>query len=121
MSKQNPDLVMLDIKHIDSEKHRWLTGHGNENILDCARYLSDIGKPVWIRHVLVPGITDDEESLRRLRAFLDTLYNINKVEVLPYHTLGLFKWQQLGIPYTLSDVPTPTAEQVAKASQILTK
>jgi pyruvate formate lyase activating enzyme len=118
---KSTDLVLLDIKHIDAEKHRWLTGHGNENILDCARYLSDIGKPVWIRHVLVPGITDDEESLRRLRAFLDTLYNINKVEVLPYHTLGLFKWQQLGIPYTLSDVPTPTAEQVAKALQILTK
>jgi len=115
------DLVLLDIKHIDSEKHRWLTGHDNQNILDCARYLSDVRKPVWIRHVLVPGITDDEESLKKLRAFLDTLYNINKVEVLPYHTLGLFKWQQLGIPYTLEDVPTPTAEQVAKASQILAK
>lgn len=115
------DLVLLDIKHIDSEKHRWLTGHDNKNILDCARYLSDVRKPVWIRHVLVPGITDDEESLKKLRAFLDTLYNINKVEVLPYHTLGLFKWQQLGIPNTLKNVPTPTSEQVVKASQILAK
>ena len=66
------DLVLLDIKHIDSDAHRRLTGWGNENILDCARYLSDIQKPVWIRHVSVPGINDDDESLRRLRTFLDT-------------------------------------------------
>ena len=116
---QSTDVVLLDIKHIDSEQHRWLTGHGNENILDCARYLSDIGKPVWIRHVLVPGITDDEQQLCRLRGFLDTLQNVKKVEVLPYHTLGMFKWQQLGIPYTLSDVPVPTAEQVKRAQQLL--
>jgi pyruvate formate lyase activating enzyme len=113
------DLVMLDIKHIDSEQHRKLTGHGNEHILDCARYLSDIEQPVWIRHVLVPGITDDEQQLKALRHFLDTLHNIKKIEVLPYHTLGIFKWEQLGIPYTLADVPVPTAEQVKLAEQIL--
>lgn len=113
------DLVMLDIKHIDSEQHRKLTGHGNEHILDCARYLSDIEQPVWIRHVLVPGITDDEQQLKALRHFLDTLHNIKKIEVLPYHTLGIFKWEQLGIPYTLADVPVPTAEQVKQAEQIL--
>lgn len=113
------DLVMLDIKHIDSEQHRKLTGHGNEHILDCARYLSDIEQPVWIRHVLVPGITDDEQQLKALRHFLDTLHNIKKIEVLPYHTLGIFKWEQLGIPYTLTDVPVPTAEQVKLAEQIL--
>ena len=117
---KSTDLVLLDIKHIDSEKHRWLTGHSNENILDCARYLSDIEKPVWIRHVLVPGITDDEEQLKQLRQTLDTLKNIKKVEVLPYHTLGTFKWKQLGIPYSLEDVPTPTNEQVARAREILT-
>ena len=116
---QSTDLVLLDIKHIDSEQHRWLTGHPNENILDCARYLSDIRKPVWIRHVLVPGITDSEDHLQRLRLFIDTLHNVQKVEVLPYHTLGVFKWQQLGIPYTLADVPTPTKEQIARAEQIL--
>jgi len=113
------DLVLLDIKHIDAERHRWLTGHSNETILDCARFLSDIGKPVWIRHVLVPGITDDAEQLHRLRQFLDTLHNIKKVEVLPYHTLGVFKWQQLGLDYTLSDVPTPTNEQLKAAEAIL--
>ena len=117
---QSTDLVLLDIKHIDNEKHRWLTGHSNENILDCARYLSDIEKPVWIRHVLVPGITDDEEQLRQLRQMLDTLKNIQKVEVLPYHTLGTFKWEQLGVLYSLKDVPTPTAEQISQARKILT-
>jgi len=116
---QSTDLVLLDIKHIDSERHRWLTGHPNDNILDCARYLSDIGKPVWIRHVLVPGITDDESHLRQLRQFIDTLTNVQKVEVLPYHTLGTFKWEQLGIPYSLKDTPTPTAEQMALAQKIL--
>ena len=110
---------MLDIKHIDPEKHRLLTGHTNENILDFARYLDGIGKPVWIRHVLVPGITDDEENLRGIRAFLDTLKNVKRVEVLPYHTLGIFKWEKLGIPYRLKDVPVPTAESVKSAKEIL--
>jgi pyruvate formate lyase activating enzyme len=118
---QSTDLILLDIKHIDSEQHRWLTGHPNENILDCARYLSDISKPVWIRHVLVPGITDDEKQLRELRKFLDTLHNIDKVEVLPYHTLGTFKWERLGVPYSFKDTPTPTAEQIVRAQDILCK
>ena len=82
------DLVLLDIKHIDNDAHKRLTGWENENILDCARYLSDIHKPVWIRHVLVPGINDDDESLHRLRSFIDTLSNVERVEVLPYHDLG---------------------------------
>ena len=116
---QSTDLVLLDLKHIDTERHHWLTGHGNENILDCARYLSDIGKPVWIRHVLVPGVTDDEQQLTALRKFIDTLKNVEKTEVLPYHTLGIFKWEKLGIPYSLGDTPVPTAEQLAKAKQIL--
>ena len=116
---QSTDLVLLDLKHMDPERHKWLTGHTNENILDCARWLSDAGVPVWIRHVLVPGITDDEEQLKQLRQLLDTLHNIKKVEVLPYHTLGTFKWKQLGIPYTLEDVSTPTAEQVKRAQEIL--
>jgi pyruvate formate lyase activating enzyme len=116
---KSADLVMLDIKHIDSERHRWLTGHPNEQILDCARYLSEAGVPVWIRHVLVPGITDDEAQLRQLRQFLDTLHNIKKVEVLPYHTLGIFKWEKLGIPYSLKDISVPTNEQVKRAQQLL--
>ncbi|MDE5980654.1 MAG: pyruvate formate lyase-activating protein, partial [Bacteroidaceae bacterium] len=78
------DLVLLDIKHIDSEAHKRLTGHPNENILAFARYLSDRQVPVWIRHVLVPGITDSEEQLTRLAAFIRSLSNVQKVEVLPY-------------------------------------
>ena len=113
------DIILLDLKHMDSERHRWLTGHGNENILDCARYLSDTGIPVWIRHVLLPGITDDEGHLLKMRHFIDTLHNVKKVEVLPYHTLGIRKWDTLGIPYTLRDVPIPTLEQESRAREIL--
>ena len=113
------DLFMLDIKHIDDEEHKKLTGQTNKNILDMAQYLSKNGKKMWIRHVLVPGVTDDEENLRGIRAFLDTLSNVKKVEVLPYHTLGVFKWETLGIPYTLKDVVPPTAESVRRAKEIL--
>lgn len=115
------DLVLLDIKHIDNDAHKQLTGWENENILDCARYLSDIHKPVWIRHVLVPGINDDDESLHRLRSFIDTLSNVERVEVLPYHDLGVYKWEQLGIPYKLTDVKPPTEESVLHARKILTE
>lgn len=113
------DTVLLDIKHIDEAEHRKLTRHTNQNILDCARYLSDISKPVWIRHVLVPGITDNDEYLHQLRAFLDTLTNVERVDVLPYHTLGTFKYEKLAIPYPLADVQPPTAERIANAKQIL--
>ena len=115
------DLVLLDIKHIDNDAHKRLTGWENENILDCARYLSDIHKPVWIRHVLVPGINDDDESLHRFRSFIDTLSNVERVEVLPYHDLGVYKWEQLGIPYKLTDVKPPTEESVLHARKILTE
>ena len=115
------DLVLLDLKHIDNDAHKRLTGWENENILDCARYLSDIHKPVWIRHVLVPGINDDDESLHRLRSFIDTLSNVERVEVLPYHDLGVYKWEQLGIPYKLTDVKPPTEESVLHARKILTE
>ena len=115
------DLVLLDIKHIDSEAHKQLTGWRNENILDCARYLSDIEKPVWIRHVLIPGINDDDESLHRLRAFIDTLSNVERVEVLPYHALGVYKWEQLGIPYALKDIKSPTNESLLHTQKILTE
>ncbi|WP_303763771.1 pyruvate formate-lyase-activating protein [Alloprevotella tannerae] len=114
------DLLLLDIKHIDSKAHKQLTGWGNENILDCARYLSEIGKPVWIRHVLVPGINDNDEALYGLRAFIDTLSNVERVEVLPYHALGVYKWEQLGMPYALTDVKAPTEESLLHARKILT-
>lgn len=113
------DTVLLDIKHIDDEEHRKLTRHSNANILDCARYLSEIDKPVWIRHVLIPGITDKDEYLVRLRDFLSTLHNIERIEVLPYHTLGVYKYEKLGIVYPLKDVQPPAAERVANANDIL--
>ena len=113
------DTVLLDIKHIDDEEHRKLTRHSNANILDCARYLSEIDKPVWIRHVLIPGITDKDEYLVRLRDFLSTLHNIERIEVLPYHTLGVYKYEKLGIDYPLKDLQPPAAERVANANDIL--
>ncbi len=113
------DTVLLDIKHIDDEEHRKLTRHSNANILDCARYLSEIDKPVWIRHVLIPGITDKDEYLVKLRDFLSTLHNIERIEVLPYHTLGVYKYEKLGIGYPLKDVQPPAAERVANANDIL--
>ena len=115
------DLVLLDIKHIDSEKHKWLTGKPNEPVLECAQYLSEIGKSIWIRHVLVPGVNDSDEYLVRLRQFIDTLTNVEKIEVLPYHTLGLFKWEELGIEYGLPGVQPPTPESVAHAEEVLMK
>ena len=110
---------MLDIKHIDDEEHKKLTGHTNVNILDCARYLSDQGIKMWIRHVLVPGITDKDEYLIRTREFIDTLKTVTKVEVLPYHTLGAYKWKELGIPYKLEGVEPPTEDRIQNAKKIL--
>lgn len=113
------DLFMLDIKHMDDAAHRKLTGQTNQNILEMAAYLSNHGKAMWIRHVLVPGITTEEDELHRLRSFLDTLKTVERVEVLPYHTLGVFKWKELGIPYQLEGVDPPTKEQIDRAKEIL--
>ena len=113
------DLVLLDIKHIDPQKHKALTGHDNKNILDAAEYLSDINKPVWIRHVLVPRITDNDEDLKALRRFIDTLKNVQRVEVLPYHSLGLDKWAKLGLTCPLKDIEPPSDERIENAKKIL--
>lgn len=113
------DLIIADIKHIDPEVHKALTGRTNENILDCLTYLSQVGQPVWIRQVLVEGYTDDDTSLRKTRAFIETLSNVERVEVLPYHSLGAFKWDELGYVYSLKDVEPPTPERTAQAQAIL--
>lgn len=113
------DLILLDIKHIDPEEHKKLTGHTNENILDCARYLSEHDIPVWIRHVLVPGITDNDEYLHKTADFIKTLNNVKKIDVLPYHTLGEYKWKELGIPYQLEGVEPPSDERKENAEKIL--
>ena len=113
------DLVLLDIKHIDNAQHKHLTGHGNENVLAFAEYLSAKKKPMWVRFVLVPGVTDNLADVRELKKFLSTLKSVVKVEVLPYHTLGEKKYAELGIKYRLQGVKPPEAELVAKVSEIL--
>ena len=113
------DLVLLDIKHIDPEGHKTLTGHDNANILAFAKYLEEKQIPVWIRHVLVPGITDDAALLTRLGTFLGTLSNIKALDVLPYHIMGVTKYQQLDMEYPLKDVPPATKEQAANAKKII--
>lgn len=113
------DLLLVDIKHIDEEKHIELTGRKNDNILDMLRYLSDIKKPVWIRHVLVPERSDYDEYLIRTREFIDTLDNVERVEVLPYHTLGVPKWEKLGIEYKLDGINPPSEERIKNANKIL--
>ena len=113
------DLLLLDVKQMDEEKHRVLTGRTNQNILDLARYLSEIKKPVWIRHVLVPGRSDFDGDLQKLHAFIQTLHNVERVEVLPYHTLGAYKWKELGYEYPLEGVEPPSAERIRNANQIL--
>ena len=113
------DLVMLDIKHIDPEGHKTLTGHDNAGILAFAKYLEQKQIPVWIRHVVVPGITDDPALLTRLGAFLGTLSNIQALDVLPYHIMGVVKYEQLDMPYPLKGVPPATKQQAMEAKKII--
>lgn len=113
------DLVLLDIKHIDEDMCVKLTGKTCKNTLDFARYLSDNGIHMWIRQVLVPGWTDDEGSLKRTKEFIDSLNTVDKVEVLPYHTMGNVKYKNLGIPYRFEGIEPPTKESVLKAKEIL--
>lgn len=113
------DILLMDIKHIDEEEHIKLTGHTGKNIIEMFRYLDEIKKPIWIRHVLVPGITDNDEYLLRTRDFIRTLSNVQRVEILPYHGLGAMKYKDLGIDYVLKDTESPSAERVANAKKIL--
>ena len=113
------DLVMLDIKHMDEEQHVLLTGQKNDNILDMAKYLSDTGKSMWIRHVLVPERSDRDDYLWKLHDFIEKLDHVERVEVLPYHTLGVYKWKELGIPYGLEGIEPPTQERIQNANEIL--
>ena len=113
------DLVLLDIKHIDDEKCKDLVGFSNKLELEFAKYLSDNGIPMWIRQVLVPGYTDSENDLIKLKNFLSTLKTIQKVEILPYHNLGKHKWTKLGFKYELNDVRPATNKDVKKAKEVL--
>jgi pyruvate formate lyase activating enzyme len=113
------DLVLLDIKHIDPDGHKDLTGHTNANILAFARHLDKKQIPVWIRHVIVPGITDDPVLLTRLGTFLGSLSNIQALDVLPYHIMGVTKYEKLDIPYPLKGVSPATKKQAAISKKII--
>ena len=112
------DIFLLDIKSINDETCKWLTGMSNKLELEFANYINERGKRIWIRQVLVPGITDKEEDLVKLKEFLSKL-NIEKIDILPYHTLGKSKWEKLGLQYELEDVRPANSEDVAKAKEIL--
>lgn len=113
------DLVLLDIKHIDDAACRVLTGRSNANTLAFAKRLAERNIPVWIRHVLVPGITMSEHFLRQTGEFIRTLGNVERVEVLPYHQLGVYKWENLGLAYPLTDVLPPSREETDAAQTLL--
>ncbi|MDE7264465.1 MAG: pyruvate formate lyase-activating protein [Anaeroplasmataceae bacterium] len=113
------DLFLLDLKQADPKKHKKLTGKDNSNILAFARYLSEHNKKIWIRHVLIPEITSKVEDLEKLKEFISTLDTVEKIEVLPYHTMGIIKYQNLGIPYPLENVLPPTKKEIEQAKRIL--
>jgi pyruvate formate lyase activating enzyme len=108
------DLILLDIKTWDPERHRRLTGMDVAPALNFARHLASRNRPVWLRFVLVPGLTDDPDDITRIAGFAAGLGNIERVDVLPFHQMGRFKWKQLGMDYTLQDVEPPSAEVVER-------
>ena len=113
------DLILLDIKCINDDICKKLTGVSNKKELEFAKYLSKINKPMWVRQVIVPGVTDKKEDLLNLKDFLSTLNNVEKIELLPYHDMGKFKWEQLGLKYPLADNPIATNEDVENVKIIL--
>ena len=115
------DLILLDIKHIDKNKCKELTGKSNEDELNFAKYCSDNGIKLWIRQVLVPGITDNKNDLEKTYKFIKSLKTVERVEVLPYHDLGKYKWENLNLTYPLENTRMPTEEEVKRAKEILLK
>ena len=115
------DLVLLDIKHIDDEKCKKLVGVSNKKELEFAKYLSENNIKMWIRQVLVPGYTDDENDLLKLKEFISTLKTVEKIQILPYHSMGKFKWEKLGLKYELEGVRDATQADVDRAKKILEK
>src|SRR5690606_14273012 len=113
------DLVLLDIKQMNGSRHEALTSQPNDRILRFARHLSDRGSKMWIRHVLVPGVTDGYDDLLELGRFIGSLSGVEKFELLPYHRMGVYKWQELGIPYPLEGVQPPEEQEIARARRIV--
>ena len=116
---QSTDLVMLDIKHINDEEHKKLTEQSNSNILEFAKYLEEKQIPVWIRHVVVPNITNNEKYLLELGEFIGSLHNIKALDVLPYHSMGKVKYENLGLEYALKDTPDLTKDEALHAKEII--
>ena len=113
------DLILLDIKHIDNKKCKDLVGKSNKYELEFAKYLSDNNIDIWIRQVLVPGITDNKEDLLKLKEFISSLKTVKKIELLPYHNMGKYKWENLGLKYELEDIRPATQKDVEKAKKVL--
>lgn len=113
------DLVLLDIKHINDEKCKELVGHSNKLELEFARYLSRNNIPIWIRQVIVPGITDDKNDLIKLKEFISSLKSVKKIDLLPYHNMGKIKWENLGCSYPLSNVRNATEDDINRAKEII--
>ena len=113
------DLFLLDIKCINDDICKDLVGVSNKYELEFAKYLSEHGKEMWIRQVLIPGYTDKEEDLMKLKEFIASLKTVTKVEILPYHNLGKFKWEELNVPYEFENVKVPTNDEIKKAKEIL--
>ena len=115
------DLVLLDIKAIDEKVYKELTRVELKNTLEFAKYLKEIGKKVWIRHVVVPNITDNDELLDKLAQYVSTLDNVERVEILPYHRLGEFKYKELGMKYALEGVEELSKERTENAKSIFAR
>ncbi len=113
------DLVLLDIKHINDEKCKELVGFSNKLELEFAKFLSDNNIPIWVRQVIIPGITDDEQDLIKLKEFIKTLKTVEKIELHPYHNMGAYKWKELGFEYQLEGVRNATEEDITRAKKIL--
>ncbi|MFD0587385.1 pyruvate formate-lyase-activating protein [Paenibacillus sp. GCM10027627] len=116
---QYTDLVLLDLKQLDRAKHERLTSQPNDRILAFAEWLSAKKQPVWIRHVLIPGVNDEASDLAQLGTFLGKLENVEKLELLPYHRMGVYKWRQLGREYPLEGVQEPTEREMLRARQMI--
>ncbi len=113
------DLFLLDVKHISSTKCKELVGVPNEKELAFAKYLSSINKPMWIRQVIIPSITDNEDDLIELKNFISSLNNVQKVELLKYHDMGKFKWDNLGYKYKLENIPPATDDDIKRVKELL--
>jgi pyruvate formate lyase activating enzyme len=115
---EETDLVLLDIKSYIPELYYKVTHVSVEPTLAIAKYLSDINKPAWIRFVLVPHLTDNLTNINQLADFVATLKNVERLEVLPFHKMGEYKWEQLGLPYDLKDIPPASPELVQQTVDI---